>query len=107
MLIPPLAAAEKKQPAPADPKFMGWHKGFKCQGYSPDRVAAARAAAESKGEEFSIEAWLDAQRPRAAHKPFAIRSAAEACKAIAEQAGWLRVEVVELAKAPAPKKAEQ
>jgi hypothetical protein len=87
----------------------GYHNGWRVQGIPPGALEDARKqhqiearhAAESGREpkEWDQERWLmNAKRKPVRSKPYEVHSAALECKALAEKAGWLRVEIVELKK---------
>lgn len=108
-------ARPKKDPSPTE-----FHKGWRVDGIPPGALEEAeldhprRAAEIAHWNERCVkdkslkprpvgpwdpEKWLrDAKRRPVRGKPYEIESAARECAALAERAGWLRVEVVELKK---------
>lgn len=88
-----------------------FHKGFAVEGIPPGTLEAAkdahdkaRAGELSSGskrvrDEWSEASWLaKAKAKRVRTKPYELHQAALDCKALAEKAGWLRVEVRSLSK---------
>ena len=93
--------------------------GFLVLGYSPEQMAqaereheamaAAHRASLRKNADVSVPARLGpfdadaymrkAKPKRIRSKPYGLSSAADACKELAEKAGWLRVTVEEVLKA--------
>lgn len=102
-------AAPKRK---AKPEAESFHKGFKVQGIPPGALEDARAeharlallARESgkAAKDWDEGNWLmNAKRKPVRSKPYEIESSARQCAELAERAGWLRVEVVEIKKEPA------
>lgn len=100
-----LAADKPKRPKKAQPE--SYHNGWRAQGIPPGALEEARktAAAQASYErmqgkqpkEWDEQHWLvNAKRKPVRSKPYEVPQAAYECKALAEKAGWLRVEVVEL-----------
>jgi hypothetical protein len=104
----PTGKAKKK---PAKKKAAGpaaFHKGFKVQGIPPGALEAARtkhqaetrkaAAKDGEVSKYWDEGnWLmNAKRKPVRRDPYGVRQAADECARMAEKAGWLRVEVVEV-----------
>ena len=87
-----------------------YHNGWRVQGIPPGALEEAREANQrlremaqrAGGKEiphFDEQHYLmNAKRKPVRAKPFEIPQAAQECKALAERAGWLRVEIVELKK---------
>lgn len=77
----------------------GSHNGWRVRGIPPGALEEARRDAKRNERVFDEEHWLmNAKRVPVRSKPYGIPAAAQECKALAEKAGWLRVEVVELKK---------
>jgi len=77
-----------------------YHKGWRVLGFSPEQIAAGRAAYAADGIEartgrpFSVDEYMVTHRPKPVQsKPFVVYSAAEVCKRIAERSGWLGVRI--------------
>lgn len=92
-----------------------FHKGWRVQGIPPGALEEARegharavkAAQTQAGvrmpKEWDEGHWLmNAKRKAVRSKPYEVPEAAQQCKELAEKAGWLRVEVVELKKEAQP-----
>ena len=102
-------AKKVKREQPAE-----YHNGWRVQGIPPGVLEEARSehsklvkAAQLQGtrmpKEWDDEAWLmNAKRKPVRGKPYEIPEAARQCKEMAERAGWLRVEIVELKKSKEP-----
>lgn len=103
--------AKRETSAPAE-----FHKGYAVEGLPPGSLESAmkdhaekRAADISSGTiasrirpEWNFDAWLaKAKGKRVRTKPYELHSAAVECKALAEKAGWLRVEVRSISKGAA------
>lgn len=102
-----LAAAKPKRPKKEQAE--SYHNGWRVQGIPPGALedaykghlaqAAMLRAGGKEAKEWSEEHWLmNAKRKPVRSKPYEVPQAAQECKAMAEKAGWLRVEVVELKK---------
>lgn len=78
----------------------GSHNGWRVQGIPP-----GAGSVSPQRKPWDEEHWLMNAGRKPVAKPFSIPEAAQQCKALAEKAGWLRVEVVELKKEPAKKAA--
>jgi hypothetical protein len=90
-------------------KPKSFHNGWRVVGIPPgtledarsEHAKAVKAAGTMPGaklpKEWDEGNWLmNAKRRPVRSKPYEIPEAAEQCKEMAERAGWLRVEVVEL-----------
>lgn len=99
----------KKVRKPGRERPAEYHNGWRVQGIPPGVLEEARATykresdfARQQGKQpkdWNEENWLmNAKRKPVRSKPYEVPQAAEECKAMAEKAGWLRVEVVELKK---------
>jgi hypothetical protein len=86
-----------------------YHNGWRVQGIPPGALEAARTEHHSDAsgarllgkpfKDWDESHWLmNAKRKPVRAKPYEVPQAAQECKAMAEKAGWLRVEVVELKK---------
>lgn len=100
------AQAPKKKARPQKDSF---HNGWRVQGIPPGALEDARKAADAEaaharrqGQEpkaWDEQHWLmNAKRKPVRSKPYEIPAAAEECRRLAQAAGWLRVEIVELKK---------
>jgi hypothetical protein len=91
-----------------------FHKGYVVEGLPPGSLevamqehARARAAEVSENSkrirpEWNLETWLaKAKAKRVRSKPCELKQAALECKALAEKAGWLRVEIRAMSKGAA------
>lgn len=109
----PIGAAFLNAPAPKrKPKEQpeSFHNGWRVQGIPPGALEEARAehARATKAAQVNLtkppkewdEAnWLmNAKRKAVRSKPYEVVGAARECAALAEKAGWLRVEIIELKK---------
>ena len=94
------------------------HNGWAVFGYQSGVVAQAEDAARTKlqgwramtdeqradaiksglrePKEWSLDDWLRSNKPKRVMKPFAIRSSAEQCLALAEREGWTNLRIEEL-----------
>lgn len=91
-----------------------YHNGWKVQGIPPGALEAARAQhaadvryAQATGakmpKEWDEGNWLmNAKRRPVRGKPYELEQAARQCAELAEKAGWLRVELVEMKKEAQP-----
>jgi len=96
---------EKQSRAPGQ-----YHKGWVVEGIPPGALQEAVdahkrvvARAENAGgapiKPWNYESWLTkAKRKRVRTKAYEVSSAAEQCKALAEKAGWLQVEIRSLSR---------
>lgn len=86
-----------------------YHNGWRVLGIPPGALEAAHEQFQSEAaslceqgkesKDWNQEHWLmNAKRKAVRSKPYEVPQAAQECKAMAERAGWLRVEVVELKK---------
>lgn len=86
-----------------------FHNGWRVQGIPPGELESARdlhqreaAFAREQGKQpkdWDQQHWLmNAKRKAVRTKPYEVPAAAEECKRMAEKAGWLQVEIVELKK---------
>lgn len=100
MYAPPMP--RKRAAGPAD-----WHKGWRVVGIPPGALEEAKAKHErdaadvrAKGKEpkpWDEANWLmNARKKPVRGKPYEVPEAAQQCRALAEAAGWLAVDVVEL-----------
>jgi hypothetical protein len=100
------AQAPKKKPKPEKGSY---HNGWRVQGIPPGALeegrkehlaeAALKAAAGQPFKEWDEAHWLmNAKRKPVRSKPYEVPQAAEQCKQMAQAAGWLRVEIMELKK---------
>lgn len=106
-----LGAAARSAPKrkPSSSLADSYHKGWLALGYSPDQMAEGRrrydedsarlAAAGRPQPEWSEQWFFRHNKPlRIRHKPYEVRSAAEAAVALAERAGWRGCRVEALAR---------
>lgn len=77
--------------------------GWAVKGIPPGALESAKADhayllqfPNSDKEPWNEQAWLNKAKRVNAHKPFSIPEAAQQYKELAEKAGWLRVQVIEL-----------
>jgi len=96
----PSTAMPKIRPKPAKEKF---HKGFRVVGLPPGSMDEARIKHDKQQVDakepkpFSESHWLaNAHAKPVRSKPYEIQDSARQCALLAEKAGWLRVQVVEL-----------
>lgn len=87
-----------------------FHNGWRAQGIPPGALEAARDWHRNEvkyaqlhntkmPKDWDEQHWLmTARRKPVRSKPYEVPEAAQECKALAEKAGWLRVEVLELKK---------
>jgi hypothetical protein len=81
-----------------------FHRGYQVLGIPPGALEEARRkhleaqVAAKNPKEWNEQHWLMNARKKPVHKPYELRAAAEQCREMAEKAGWLLVEVVELKK---------
>jgi hypothetical protein len=105
--LDPKRHAKPKRPKKEQPE--SYHNGWRVQGIPPGALQEAHkshlAEAEyqrQQGKEskaWDEQHWLmNAKRKALRSKPYELESAAAACKRLAQAAGWLRVEIVELKK---------
>lgn len=91
-----------------------YHKGWRVMGIPPGSLEKAQEEhikkardAEKRGKpiaDFDYGIWLMTARKKAVRsKPYEVHAAAEECQALAEKSGWLRVEVIAIAKEAAPR----
>lgn len=102
-----LAAESKRKPSNSSAPPQEYHKGWKVVGVPPGAVEEAEAEhnkvqlskPEKYREEFRREHWLANRQGKPVRPaPYFIKSAAEVCADLARKAGWLNVQVVEVAK---------
>lgn len=83
-----------------------YHSGWKVVGVPPqaleqaqqDFEQAQKGKPDSAAKMFDRDSWLNAARGRAISKrPYAVPAAAQECAELARKAGWLRVQVIEVA----------
>ena len=95
---------------PSD-KPAGYHKGWRVVGISPEQIQVAREGRERVRKmaldagsahvppRFNVKTFLSTAKGKPARaKPFEIFSAAQQCKELAERAGWLNVQILEVKK---------
>lgn len=86
-----------------------YHNGWRVQGIPPGALEEARKTHEAEAEFHRSQGrepklwdeanWLmNTKRKPVRGKPYEVPQAAQDCKALAEKAGWLRVEIVEMKK---------
>lgn len=84
-----------------------YHKGWKVVGIPPGAVEEAKqlhdkaqqAKPESQRQPFRREHWIANRHGKPVRpSPYSVKSAAEVCADLARKAGWLNVQVVEVAK---------
>lgn len=100
-----------QQPAPRKIKPTApdeFHKGFRVIGFRPDdfekakqqrriEIDLARQDGRALPPELTFELWAaKAHRKPVRSKPYGLLEAARDCKRLAEKAGWMLVEIVEI-----------
>ena len=83
-----------------------YHNGWRVQGIPPGALEEAKEKHQREArlmrdggkevKDFDQELWLMNAKRKPLRKPYELEAAARECKALAEKAGWLRVEIVEL-----------
>jgi hypothetical protein len=80
----------------------GWHRGWQVEGIPPDAariVQMAHNAAQTsagRNKAWDEQAWLRNAKLQKIAPAFASQAAALDCVAVAEHAGWRRVQIAEL-----------
>lgn len=100
----PVSTAPVKQAKrPKREKPDSWHGGWRVVGIPPGALEAAREEFIAKQRESKAPKdwdegnWLMNAKPKPVRsKPYSIPDAAKQCAEMAEKAGWLRVQVIEL-----------
>lgn len=86
------------------------HKGWRVTGIPPEALpkakeeharlqVMARKAGGKPVEDFDEQAWLrKAKRSAVRSKPYHLEAAAQQCKELANKAGWVEVQILEIKK---------
>jgi hypothetical protein len=76
-----------------------FHSGWRVVGIKPGEREEAMALAKRNKVAWDEDRWLmSAKRAAVRSKPYEVPQAAQECKALAERAGWLRCEILEIKK---------
>lgn len=102
-----LKTEAKRKPAIKSATPDEYHKGWKVIGVPPGALEEAEAEhnrlqaskAEAQRQPFRREHWIANRHGKPVRpSPYFVKSAAEVCADLARKAGWLNVQVVEVAK---------
>lgn len=102
-----LKAEAKRKPLRQSSQPDEYHKGWKVVGVPPGAVEAAeqehykiqQGRPEAQRQPFRREHWIANRHGKPVRpSPYFVKSSAEVCADLARKAGWLNVQVVEVAK---------